>query len=231
MRHILVNVGDHAEKAGLIPLDAVQIGLPVFVRNPIRAVRRIRRNVGEKRLIAPVAALHPSHRLLEPDIGAVAPVLLDLIPMAVMVVKIVIPIVVGRGGDAEGGMVDRFMETAVLGPVGVVVAQMPLAEMTGVIAVVRQDIGHRRQVGAQQRTPHADERRPVAQSILARHQLAARRRTHGRHVKIGQTHAVGVDAVQRRRLQNWIAQAGQVPVSLVIRQHEDDIGTRLRVRH
>ena len=50
-------------------------------------------------------------------------------------------------------------------------------------------------------------------------------------MKIGQTHAVGVKTVQRRRFQKRIAQAGQIPVALVIRQYEYDIGTRLLIRH
>ena len=50
-------------------------------------------------------------------------------------------------------------------------------------------------------------------------------------MKIDQTHTVGVKAVQRRCFQKWIAQAGQIPVALVIRQHEYDVGTRLLIRH
>ncbi len=45
---------------------------------------------------------------------------------------------------------DCLVEAAVLGAVGVVVAQVPFAEMAGVVTAGGQDVGHRRQVGAQE---------------------------------------------------------------------------------
>ena len=90
-------------------------------------MRSVSRNIREKGIPTSLAALDPGNGLLKPYIRAVAPVLLDLVPMAVVVIEVVVPEVVGGGCDSPGRMIHGFLEAAVLWPVGVVVAQVPYA--------------------------------------------------------------------------------------------------------
>ena len=69
----------------------------------------------------------------------VALILLNLIAAAVVVVEVVVAeIVGGRGNTPPSWMVDSLLKTAILGSVGVVVTQVPLAEMTGIVSRCRQ---------------------------------------------------------------------------------------------
>src|SRR5437016_1027025 len=81
------------------------------------------------------------------------------------------------------GMIDRLLEATLLRQVRIAVAQVPLAEVSGAIAVGGEDLRHRGNPPPDERPSGTDGRRPVVQGVEPRHQLAACRRAHWRHVK------------------------------------------------
>ena len=205
-----------------------RIGRAVPVGHEERAVRGIGREVGEERLAPRLARPDPIHRLGEEDVGAIA---LEPAAGAVVLVDVVEVIVVpdvGRRGDVRGREEERLLEAALLGPVGITVAEMPLAELARAVAAGREDLGHGREAAAEHRPAAADVHGAVGQGIPAAHELAARRRAHGRHVEIGQAEALAVQPVEVRRLEHGIAVAGEVAVALVVGQHDDHIRFRGR---
>ena len=228
-RQVLVDAGDHGEEAGVIgghlaTGDRVTVGIAVVVGDPQRPVRSVGGEVGEERVAGARAAPHPGAGLLEPHVGAVAAKLLHRVAMAVDVVEVIVAVVVGGRGDPPARVPDRFLEAAVLRPVGVVVAEVPLAEMPGAVAVGGEDVGGRGQVGTQQRAPHAHEGGAVAQRVDTGHQLAARRGAHRAHVEVGEAHALRLQPVQCRGAQHRVAGVGEVAVPLVVGENEDDVG-------
>ena len=92
-------------------------------------------------------------RLVEPHVGAVALELLGLAVAEVGVVEVVVSPVIGAVADGAAAVVEGLLESPVLGPEGITVAQVPLAEHAGPIAIGREDVGHGRLAGAEQRSP------------------------------------------------------------------------------
>ena len=120
-----VEVGDHAEETGR-PLALV--GLDVFLQVDAGGVRGVRRQVAEERLVPPPAFLHPGHRGVEPEVGAVAPVtLLDAVVEVTAVDER--PVELGGGLKlAPAEVVHALLEPLVDRAMRVGIAEVPLAE-------------------------------------------------------------------------------------------------------
>src|SRR4029450_7094950 len=72
--------------------------------------------------------------------------------------------------------------------------------------------------------PAADVRLAVAQRIETSEQLPSRGRAHRRDMEVGQANAFAVQAVEVRRLEHRIAVTRKVGVTLVIGEHQNDVG-------
>ena len=223
--HVLVDVRDHSEEARDGARLAL-VGLAILVRTEERPVRRVRRQVRKERFALRRALLHPLHRLAEEDVGAIPRVLLASAVVHVRVVEVIVVPEVRSGRDVRGRKEDRLVETAVLGPEGIDIAQVPLAELSRAVAGRREDVRHRRKAGAQERPPARDVHRPVAQRVAARHDLPARRRAHGGDVEVGEPDALSMEAIEHRRPKHGVAVAGEITVALVVRQDDDDVRPR-----
>ncbi len=189
-----------------------------------RTVWRVGRDVGEKGIAGLRRASHEVDRLVEEDVRAVP---LERLPPAIAdvgVVEVVVAPEVGHGADVGGGEPHGFVESAILGPEGVVVAEVPLAEHPRPVAGFGEDVGHRGNLGPQERPTAADVDRAVASGVHAGQQLPAGRRAHRRHVEVVQAHAFAAQAVDMRRLEHGVSVGGQFAVSLIVRHHENDVG-------
>ena len=147
-------------------------------------------------------------------------------------VEVVVLPEVGHRRDAPAKVVDRLLEAALMRQVREAVAEMPLAEHRGAVAIRGKDLGHRRDAVPEERPPRADRRGTVVQRIFARHELTACRRAHRRDVEVGQPDALIVEPVEVRRLEHRIAMARQVAIAVVVGQQDDDVRApgRLRLR-
>ena len=160
-----------------------------------RAVRRVRGDVGQEGRSGLRGALHVVDRFVEEDVRAVP---LERLPPAVAdvgVVEVVVAPEVGNRADVGRGEPHRLVESAVLGPEGVVVAEVPLAEHAGAVTRLGEDVGHRRDLRPQERPAAADVDRAVAGGVHAGQQLSTGRRAHGRDVEVVQAHALAAQAV------------------------------------
>ena len=173
--HVLVDVRDHAEEPGG-PLSLIR--LLVLLGHPVRPVRRIGRKVEKERLALLAPLLHPLHREVEEDVRAIALVLLeDPVVTVPRIEDVVLPKVRHRG-DAPPREINRLIEAALVGQVGIAVAQVPLSEKRRAVAVLPEDLRHRGKAAPHEGAAGADRRRAVVTRVQAGHELAARRRTH-----------------------------------------------------
>ena len=150
--------------------------------------------------------------------------------MDVVVVDAVVPPVVGRATGAAVAVAQPFVKTAVDRPVGVVRAQMPLAEMAGAVAVVAEDVRHRDFVVAEHVASTDGSPAAHAVGIAAGHQRGPRRRAIAVHMEVAEPHGFMAQAIQMRRLDDRIAVAAQVAVALIVGEQDDDIGLAWRLR-
>ena len=93
-------------------------------------------------------------------------------------------------------MDQSFVKSPVLGPEGVVIAQVPFAEDTRMVTGVGENIGHSHFIPTQQGAAHdgMPDAGPVA--VAARHQPCPRGRAGRGNVKVRQPNALGVKPVQ-----------------------------------
>ncbi len=145
--------------------------------------------------------------------------------MPVHVVEVIVaPVDVAGGRDGAVPVDDRFLESAVLRPVRVVVAQVPLAEDARPIAVVGEDVCHRRCAAGEEVHAVVGALDGDGAAVPARQQRRASRRALWRDVEIRQPDTFAVELVEIRRLDPPVAVACQVAVALIIGHDEDDIG-------
>ena len=235
LAHVCVDVADHPQvpaqpglqrRAHVGELGPGQRGRQrsfVLLLGDQRTVRRVRSDVGQEGRSGRHGTLHELDCFVEEDVGAVP---LERLPFAIAnvgVVEVVVAPEVGYRADVGGGEPHRFVEAAVLRPEGVVVAEVPLAEHPGSVAGLREDVGHRRDLGPQQGATAADVDRAIPRGVHAGQQLSAGWRAHRRHVKVVQAHALASQAVEMRCLEHRVAVGGQFAVSLIVRHHEDDV--------
>ena len=234
--HVRVDVPDHPQIAGqprlqcrahVVELGSGQGGRQrgfVLLLGDQRAVGRVRGDVGQEGRSGLCGALHVVDRFVEEDVRAVPLERLSPAVPDVGVVEVVVAPEVGHRADVGGGEPHGLVESAVLRPEGVVVAEVPLAEHAGAVARLGEDVGHRRDLGPQERPTAADVDRAVAGRVHSGQQLAAGRRTHRRDVKVVQANALAAQPVEMRRFEHGVPVSGEFAVALVVRHHDDDVG-------
>ena len=194
----------------------------------MRPVRRGGRQIAEEALARLRFPAHPPHGLAEEHVGRVAGESAPPAVVPVGVVEVIVVPEIRRGADVRRRIPERLVKAPVLRAIGIIVAQMPFAEDAGRVAGGGEQVGHRRQVAAEQRASAGDVHRAVAQAIHARHELAARGRTHRRDMEVREPDALGVQPVEMRRLQHRIPVNGQLAVALVIGDEDEDVGQASR---
>ena len=200
--HVGVDVADHREVAHEVAFcpgrHARQLGvghhflhhLDVLVRREERPVRRVGRQVGEERFPGSGTALDPVDGVVEENVGAVAGEFFAFAVPAVGVVEVVVAPVIRHGADVRGREPQRLLESAILRAVWVIVAEVPLAEDAGAVALFAEQVGHRREVRPQERAAAAHVDRAVARRVEPCHERAACWRAHRRGVVVGEAHAL-----------------------------------------
>ena len=125
------------------------------------------------------APLDETDRLVEPHVRAVSGVFHGLPVMEIGVVEVIVTPEIGRLSHAPTLVGHHVPESPVLGTVGIVVAQVPLAEHGGSVPGLAENVRHGR-LGLPKDGP-SPAGRPCAVSYgsPSGHQGAARRRTQG----------------------------------------------------
>ncbi len=88
--------------------------------------------------------------LVEPNIGAIALIRSVAFMGPVGIIKIVVAPIIGRIPDTAPAVGHHFLKASILGAIGIVIAQMPLAKNAGDISILDEDVGHANFVLAQQ---------------------------------------------------------------------------------
>jgi len=145
-------------------------------------------------------------------------------------------------------MPDDVVEALVLGPQGEVISQVPFAEHAGAVAICLERLGQCHfpvihQGSAHDRVPdprpiriasrhQGRARRPDPRPIriASRHQGRARRRTGRIDVKVSQSHALRPQLVHMWRPDHRVAMGTHLPIALVIRDNQNNIGSGGRGR-
>ena len=115
------------------------------------------------------------------------------------VVEVVVAPEVGGLTHATALVGHHVLESAVLGTVGIIVAQVPFAEHGGTISSCAEDVRHGRLRLPQDGPAPAGRPGAVSHGAPARHQGPARRRAEGRHVEVCEADRVVVKGIDMRR--------------------------------
>ena len=103
---------------------------------------------------------------------------------------------------------------------------MPLADEARTIACGPQELRQEDGVLVQVFPRQGGVRDAVAELVHARQERRARRRAGRAHVKLIEAHALVMQRIEVRGLEQGVPVAPQVAVALIVRQDEDDIGFR-----
>ena len=193
-------------------------------------MRRVGGQIDEERPV--LVRADELHRGVEEHVALVAGArrILPATVVEEVVVDAVVAPVVGRTTGAAVAVAQPLVEPTVDRPVGVVRAQMPLAEVAGAVAVVAEDIGHRHFVVAEHVAPANGSPAAHTVGIAAGHQRGPSRRAIAVHMEVAEPHGFVGQAIQVRRLDDRIAVAAQVAVALIVGEQDDDIGLAWRLR-
>ena len=222
---IRVDAGDGGKQVREWTGDLVAVrSKPLLIRNAAGVVRIVGGEIGEKRpLLVFADELHRSieiHVALEARTGLFLP---EAVVEIVIVDAIVAP-VVGGAASAAVALAQPFIEPTVDRTIGIITAEVPLAENTGAIAVVAENISHGHLVIAQHVTAVDGAPPPDAVAIATGHQRGSRWGAVGVHMEIRKSNALIRQSVHVRRFQDRISGARQVAVSLVIGKNNHDVG-------
>src|SRR5688500_12044089 len=121
-------------------------------------------------------------------------------------------------------MNQRLVEALIHRAHGKIVAQMPLAENPGAIAVRAKNFGQRRLARVHHRATEKSISDARAIVVAAGKQTGAGRRAYGRNIEI-----LAADTLSRQPVEIWrpndrISMNAQVTMPLVIRDNHDNIG-------
>ena len=220
--HVVVDVGDHAVELWDGDLRVPFVGLAVFLGTEVRAVRGVGRDIGEKRFV--FVCLDKLHAFIEPNVGAETFKSLVLSVDDVSVIEIVVAPIIGCLADAAGFVVNAVLEAPVFRAIGIAVAEMPFTEQPRGITIRTKDIGH----GGFTTAQHVASLNGVPDTntigVTTGHQGRSCRGTGGVDVKVVQQRSLLGQLVDVRRLDRGIAGEGQIAVTLVIRDDDDNVG-------
>jgi hypothetical protein len=120
-------------------------------------------------------------------------------------------------------MNEHFVEPTPVRLILRLVAEVPFAKDTGRVAGALQHLRNRSGIGRQS-FPFEDRvRDSIPELMPSRHQRGPRRCAGWTHLEISEAHALAVERIEMRRLENGIPMASEVAVSLVIGEDENDI--------
>ena len=149
--HVVIDVGDHPVEVRIGHVAIADIRLCPFRRHAVRAVRGVGREIKQKRF-RPILFDEP-HALTEPDVGAVALELFELpVPFVGVIEVVVAPVIRGLTNPAAT-MPHHILKAPVLRTMRSVVAEVPLANHPGSIAVRRKEIRDRLFIPVHHRAP------------------------------------------------------------------------------
>ena len=219
---VVVDIGDHAVELGDGNLRVSFIGRGVLLRAEVWAVRGVGRDVSEERLVS--VGLNEFHALIEPDIGTEPFEPLMLSARDVGVVKVVVAPIVGRLTNATSLMIDTELEAPVFWSIRVAVAQMPLTEHAGRVAILAEYIGHGDFTAAQHaaslnRVPDPDAIR-IATGHRARNESGA----GGVDMEVVEQRSLTAQLVDVGSLDSRVARKGHIAIALVVGDDDYDIG-------
>ena len=139
--HIIVDIGHHAVELDARDIRIALIGLGVFLGAIKRAVRRIRHDVGEERLI--LIGFDKFDTLIKPVVRAKSLEALQLAIHPIGIVEIVIAPIVWCLANTARAMIDGVLKTAILGAKWISVTEVPFAKDSSGVTVIAKNICHR----------------------------------------------------------------------------------------
>src|SRR5207302_1028813 len=126
--------------------------------------------------------------------------------------------------DTAGAVDEHLLEAAFVGPVVGLVAQVPFAEDAGRVARRSEYLSKGSGAERQAFTFEDGVGDAIAEFMTAGHQRRARGRAGWADVEVGEANTLTVKPVEVGCLQNRVAVTGQVAITLVIREQEDNVG-------
>ena len=220
---VVIDVGDHAEKVGQ------SLGLVGIRGTPLRravhgTMGRIGGDVGEEGLLLLRLRLDPLGGLGEEHIGAEALGRNDLAVVMVGPVKVGVVPVVRRLAHTTAAVAIDFGEALVLGARWIVVAHVPLAVHGGGVSGFLENLRHRDLILPQDGTSVDRVPNPGSIGKMPGHQRRTRRAAGRGNMVVRQTHGLRMEGIQVGCLQHRVAVAGQIAVTLVVGDDDDDVG-------
>jgi hypothetical protein len=217
---VVVEIGDHAEKRGFLVVDLAAKRRLEIRGGCQRRVRRVRSEIAEERwgpLPCPRrtgAFINKRHRLIKED---VLPVALPFRPLAVADDnRIEVNL---RAADVPRAPIKPTLPGRILA----VIAQVPFADESGAIAGGFQELRQDDGVLVQMLSWLAGVRDPISELMHTRHERRASRRARRTHVELLEAHALIVQRIQVRRLEQWVPMSPHIAVALIVSQDEDDV--------
>jgi hypothetical protein len=210
--------------AATLGSKSLPIQIRPLLRRVHRSVRRIGAEIGQKRFPFVRIFLDELLRVFKEDIRAMPFCRHWNTVVPVRAIKIsIVPVVRGLPHSASA-MAEHVLKAPVFRPIRIIVAKVPLPKHPRGIPGIAKDIPDRHFVLPQHRPAHNGV--PDAGSIrpVPRNQGGAGGRAGRRDVIIVQPDRLAVQFVEVRCLNDRVAMCCNVPIALIICNHEDHIG-------
>lgn len=222
--NIFVDVGDHAIKAFALFWDIVAVvKLAIRIGYIKGTVRCVGGHVTKEWLI--ITSLNKFHGFVEPDVGAISAKRFGFAVAEVGVVEVGVAPIVGGLVHATAAVVEGFVEATIVRMEGIVVAQVPFAKHAGAIPCGFEEIGNGGFVGAHDGASANGVPNTGAVAVAAGEEARTCGGTGGTHVVVGKMCAFGVEVIEVGGLDDVVAVAAKVAISLVVSDDKYDVGS------
>ena len=219
--HTLVKVSQGCEQVGM---RFAFKPLHVFLRRKMGTVGDVGRDIAEERFARCLRLFDEPGRFVEPNVRAEALVLGLLPVMKIPVVEAIVPPHVTDRCYRAVAMDDGFLEPPVNGAMWIEIAQMPFAEDAGAIPIGGKHVGYGGRFAGYQTARNSVGAEPHMPTMSSCQQSRPGGSAHRGDVKIGQPDTFGMQLVQVRCLEPGVPMTAQIPVTLVIRHDQNDVG-------
>ena len=125
--------------------------------------------------------------------------------------------------DAAAAVNERLVEATSIRAIFGFVAQMPLAEDAGRVAYRLEHLRQRRRRERHAFSLENRMRDSALELVPAGHQRRARRGASRADMKVGEAHALGVEPIKIRCLQNRVPMSGNVAIALIVGNQKHDV--------
>ena len=194
LAEVLVEVGNHPFERRVLRLVASPlVRVAVAGRHQKRAVRRVGGDIGEERLAG--LGLDEAGGFAKPHIRAVALERRPAVVHEVGVVEVVVAVVVRDLRHAPAAVPDGMLEALVHRPRGIVVAEVPLPEQSGPVAIGGEDLRHRHLAPMDGGASVRRAVRAGSGGISTGHQRRPGRRAERADVKVGEADRLGMQPI------------------------------------